>query len=52
MERALGRQRPRRDKKIDDEKKGEAISSLSASATENAVQSAVKRSKHAGVRLM
>jgi U4/U6.U5 tri-snRNP-associated protein 1 len=39
-------------KKIDDEKKREAVSSLNASATENAVQSAAKRSKQAGVRLM
>ncbi|KAG0635295.1 SART-1 protein [Tuber brumale] len=39
-------------KKIDDEKKREAASSLNASATENAVQSAAKKSKQAGVRLM
>ena len=38
-------------KKIEDEKKGEAASSLNASATENAVQSAAKESKR-GVRLM
>jgi len=39
-------------KKIEDEKKREAASSLNASATENAVQSAAKKSKQAGVRLM
>ncbi|KAG0135441.1 SART-1 protein [Tuber indicum] len=39
-------------KKIEDEKKREAASSLNTSATENAVQSAAKKSKQAGVRLM
>ena len=53
MEKVVERPRPRgRLKKVEEEKKREAASSLNASAPENTVQSAAKKSNQARVRLM